>query len=31
MEILHKIQLFLAFLLAIGVASFLLFGHVFQE
>jgi len=30
-EVLPEIQLLLAFLLAIGVASFLLFGHVFQE
>ena len=31
MEVLPEVQLLLSFLLAIGVASFLLFGHVFQE
>ena len=31
MQVLPEVQLLLAFLLAIGVASFLLFGDVFQE
>jgi heme exporter protein CcmB len=31
MEVMPEIQLLLSFLLAIGVASFLLFGQVFQE
>jgi heme exporter protein CcmB len=30
-EVMPEVQLLLAFLLTIGVASFLLFGHVFQE
>ncbi len=31
MEVMPEIQLLISFMLAIGVASFLLFGHVFQE
>ena len=31
LEVMPEIQLLVSFMLAIGVASFLLFGHVFQE